>query len=203
MDRRLAAILSADVAGYNRLIAEDEEGTVRALQGHHAVVLPVIAENGGRVIDTAGDSILAEFPSVVGAVRCAIAIQTIVEGRNADVAPSRCVEFRIGVNQGEIVVDQERVYGDGINVAARLQAGAEAGGISISGRVHEDLAGKLDLAWIDKGEQVFKNISRPVPVFHAPAAAGRSSAAAAMAPLHQGSAVAGKALDRCLAFRQS
>ena len=107
----------------------------------------MIAEHGGRVINTAGDSILAEFASVVGAVRSAEAIQKLVASRNADIPAPRRLEFRIGVNQGEIVIDREEVYGDGINVAARLQALAEPGGIAISGRVHEDVAGKLDIAW--------------------------------------------------------
>ena len=165
MDRRLAAILAADIAGYSRLMGDDEEQTVRALQELQAAVFPVIAEHGGRVINTAGDSILAEFASVVGAVRGAEAIQKLVASRNADIPASRQLQFRIGVNQGEIVVDREEVYGDGVNVAARLQAQADPGGVAISGRVYEDVAGKLDVAWRDAGEQVLKNIARPIRVW--------------------------------------
>jgi TolB-like protein/class 3 adenylate cyclase len=166
MDRRLAAILAADIAGYSRLMGDDEERTVRALQELQAVIFPVIGEHGGRVINTAGDSVLAEYSSVVGAVLSAEAIQRLVSSRNADIPASHRLEFRIGINQGEIVVDQDEVYGDGINVAARLQALAEIGGIAISGRVHEDVAGKLDFVWRDAGEQTLKNIARPVRVWH-------------------------------------
>ena len=165
MDRRLAAILAADIAGYSRLMGDAEEQTVRALQELQAAVFPVIAEYGGRVINTAGDSILAEFASVVGAVRSAEAIQKLVASRNADIPAPRRLEFRIGVNQGEIVIDREEVYGDGINVAARLQALADPGGIAISGRVYEDVAGKVDVTWKDAGEQQLKNIVRPIRVW--------------------------------------
>jgi adenylate cyclase len=119
MDRRLAAILAADIAGYSRLMGDDEERTVRALQELQGAIFPVIAEHGGRVINTAGDSVLAEYSSVVGAVRSAEAIQKLVSSRNADIPASHRLEFRIGINQGEIVVDQDEVYGDGVNVAAR------------------------------------------------------------------------------------
>src|SRR3954465_13904271 len=136
MNRRLAAIVAADVAGYSRLIGADEEGTVRALQDHQQALFPVIRENGGVVINTGGDSVLAEFGSVVGAVRAAAAMQDLMAARNSDVPASRRLEFRIGVNQGEIIADRDDIYGDGINVAARLQALAAPGGIAISGRVH-------------------------------------------------------------------
>jgi adenylate cyclase len=165
MERRLAAILAADIAGYSRLMGDDEERTVRALQELQTAVFPVIGEQGGRVINTAGDSVLAEFASVVGAVRSAEAIQRLVAARNADIPASQRLEFRIGVNQGEIVFDRDDVYGEGINVAARLQALAEPGGIAISGRVYEDVAGKLDIAWQDAGEQQLKNIARAVRVW--------------------------------------
>ncbi|WP_394891177.1 adenylate/guanylate cyclase domain-containing protein [Mesorhizobium sp. AaZ16] len=165
MDRRLAAILAADIAGYSRLMGEDEEGTVRALQEHHTAICPLIKEHGGRIINKAGDGMLAEFGSVVGAVTAAAAIQRLLANRNAEIPASRRLEFRIGINQGEIVADRDEVYGDGINVAARLQALSQPGGIAISGRVHEDVAGKLDLAWQDAGEQSLKNIVRPVRVW--------------------------------------
>jgi adenylate cyclase len=160
--RRLAAILAADVAGYSRLMGQDEDGTVRALKEHQAVLAPTIAGFGGRVIDMAGDSVLAEFPSVMNAVNCALAIQRSMAERNADVPPGRRMEFRIGLNLGDVLVEDERIYGDGINIAARLEAIAEPGGICIAGRVHEEVARKLGLDCEDLGEQSLKNIAQPV-----------------------------------------
>ena len=136
--RRLAAVLAADIAGYSRLMGADEEGTVRALKGHQAVILPMISEAGGRVIDTAGDGILAEFASVLAAVRCALQIQKTMEARNEGVAADKAMRFRIGVHLGDIIFDEARIYGDGINVAARLQALAEPGGVAVSGKVHDE-----------------------------------------------------------------
>jgi adenylate cyclase len=130
MERRLSAILAADISGYSRLLSEDEEGTIRAVQEHQAALLPLIQKHGGHVIDTAGDSILAEFGSVVSAVHAAADSQRLIGSRNTDVPKARRVEFRIGVNQGEIVGDQQRYYGDGINVTSRRQALAEPGGIA-------------------------------------------------------------------------
>lgn len=165
MDRRLAAVLSADIAGYSRLMGEDEEATVRALQVHMKAIGPLILEHGGRVMNTAGDSVLAEFGSVVGAVSCAVAVQNLVRKLNEGVPSQRRLAFRIGVNQGEIVADGADIYGDGINVAARLQALAQPGGVSVSDRVHEDVAGKVGLEWRDTGQQTLKNITRPVRVW--------------------------------------
>src|SRR5829696_5189625 len=162
MDRRLAAILAADVAGYSRLIAADEVRTIQSLQGHFAAIQPLVAEHGGNIIDTAGDGFLAEFASTVSAVQCATAIQDLVLARNADIPSERRLILRIGINQGEVVSDQGRVYGDGINVAARLEQLAEPGGIAVSGRVVEDLAGKINVEWTDAGEHALKNIRRPV-----------------------------------------
>ena len=119
--RRLAAILAADIAGYSALMGADEARTVRDLKNHQAVVLPMIREFGGRIIDTAGDGILAEFPSVVNAVKCAIAIQSTMAERNAAIEPERRMQYRIGINIGDVVHDETRIYGDGVNVAARLE----------------------------------------------------------------------------------
>ena len=163
--RRLAAILAADIAGYSALMGADEADTVRALKDHQAVVLPMIKEHGGRVIDTAGDGILAEFGSVVNAAECAVAIQRTMAERNSDVEESRRMRFRIGINQGDVVFDDARVYGDGVNVAARLESIAEPGGICISRKVYEDVAGKIQLAFVDLGEQQLKNIAQPVRVY--------------------------------------
>ena len=131
--RRLAAILAADVAGYSALMGADDARTVRDLKGHQAVVLPKIAEFGGRIIDTAGDGILAEFASVMNALESAVAIQKMIAERNAGIGPARRMEFRIGVNIGDVIYDDVRIYGDGVNVAARLEALAEPGGIYIRG----------------------------------------------------------------------
>src|SRR5499426_1130731 len=163
--RRLAAILAADIAGYSALMGADDAGTVRNLKEHQAVVLPMIKEHGGRVIDTAGDGILAEFGSVVNAAECAVAIQRTMAQRNADVEEARCMRFRIGINQGDVVFDDSRVYGDGVNVAARLENLAEPGGICISRKVYEDISGKMQLAFVDAGEQQLKNIAQPVRVY--------------------------------------
>ena len=163
--RRLAAILAADIAGYSALMGADETRTVHDLKDHVAVVLPMVSAHGGRVIDTAGDGILAEFGSVVNAVECAVAIQRIMALRNADVEEARCMCFRIGINQGDVVFDDTRVYGDGVNVAARLESLAEPGGICISRKVYEEVAGKMQLAFVDLGEQQLKNITQPIRVY--------------------------------------
>src|SRR5262245_9615913 len=146
--RKLAAILAADIAGYSALMEANEEATVRDLKAHQAVILPMIAKHGGRIIDTAGDGILAEFGSVVNAAECAVAIQRTMAERNSDVEESRRMRFRIGINQGDVVFDDTRVYGDGVNVAARLENLAEPGGICISRKVYEDISGKMQLAFV-------------------------------------------------------
>jgi adenylate cyclase len=161
----LAAILAADIAGYSALMGADEAGTVRDLKAHQAVVLPMIAEHGGRIIDTAGDGILAEFSSVVNAAECAVAIQRTMAQRNAGVEESRCMRFRIGINQGDIVFDDSRIYGDGVNIAARLESIAEPGGICISRKVYEDITGKIQLAFRDFGQHQLKNIAQPVRIY--------------------------------------
>ncbi len=177
MERRLSAILAADIAGYSALMGSDEARTVRDLKGHQAAVLPMIGEFAGRIIDTAGDGIMAEFPSVVNAVECAVAIQTTMAQRNAAIEPTRRMQFRVGINIGDVVYDEVRIYGDGINIAARLEGIAEAGGICISSKVYDEITGRLDLACRDIGEQQLKNIARPVRAYHvrldgaAPAAA--------------------------------
>jgi len=166
MERRLSAILAADIAGYSALMGADEGRTVRDLKGHQGVVLPMVGEFGGRIIDTAGDGILAEFPSVVNAVKCAVAIQSKMAERNATIEPEHRMQFRVGINIGDVVYDEARIYGDGINVAARLEGIAEAGGICISSKVYEEISGRIDLPCEDIGEQQLKNIARPVRAYH-------------------------------------
>jgi adenylate cyclase len=165
IDRRLAAILAADIAGYSALMSADEEATVRDLRAHQTVLLPMVAGHGGRVIDTAGDGILAEFPSALGAVKCALAIQKTMAERNATVDSGRRMQFRIGVNLGDVIHDETRVYGDGVNIAARLESIAEPETILLSSKVYEEIQGKLDLVCDDLGPQALKNIARPVRVF--------------------------------------
>ena len=156
--RKLAAILSADIAGYSVLMSADEESTVRKLGDVRQAVLPLIDRFGGRVIDLAGDGILAEFPSAVRAVESAAAVQSCMANLNAKSDPPML--FRIGVNVGDVIHEGERLYGDGINVAARLQAIAEPGGICISNKVHEEVRDRVKLAFKDMGDQDLKNISR-------------------------------------------
>jgi class 3 adenylate cyclase/pimeloyl-ACP methyl ester carboxylesterase len=163
--RRLAAILAADIAGYSRLMGEDEAATVRDLKGHQAVILPLVGRYGGRIIDTAGDGILAEFPSVINATECAVEIQTIMATRNEGVPESRRMLFRIGINLGDVIHDEARIYGDGINIAARLEGIAEPGGICISRQVFDQVSRALKAEFQALGPRTLKNIARPVDVF--------------------------------------
>ena len=163
--RRLAAILAADIAGYSALMGSDEARTVSDLKGHQAVVLPMVNEFGGRVIDTAGDGILAEFPSVLNAVECAVAIQRKMVERNTAIEPERRMEFRIGINLGDVIYDNDRIFGDGVNVAARLEGIAEPGSICVSGKVHEEIRAKIGLPYEDLGDKQLKNIAEPVRVY--------------------------------------
>ena len=166
VERRLAAILAADVAGYSRLIGADEEGTLARLKAYRREVIdPKIAEHRGRLVKTTGDGLLVEFASVVDALRCAVEVQRGMSERNATAPPDNRIEFRIGVNVGDIVVEDDDIFGDGVNIAARLEGIAEPGGICISARVQEDAAGRLDPGFEDIGEQALKNIARPVRVF--------------------------------------
>jgi TolB-like protein/class 3 adenylate cyclase len=164
--RRLAAIVSADVAGYSRLMGRDESGTLAALKAlRQEVVDPAIASHGGRIVKTTGDGLLLEFPSVVNAVRCAVEVQAAMADRTAEVPEDQRFAFRIGINIGDIIVDGDDIFGDGVNVAARLQEIASPGGICISSRVHEDVRDRLDTAFEDGGTQTLKNIARPVQVW--------------------------------------
>jgi adenylate cyclase len=163
--RRLAAILSADVQGYSRLMGEDEEGTIRTLTLYRDVMSTVIQQHRGRVVDSPGDNLLAEFGSVVDALRCAVAIQQELRERNALLLLQRRMNFRIGLNLGDVIVEEERIYGEGVNIAARLEGLAEGGGICISGTVYDQVEGKLPFTYESLGEQTVKNIARPVRVY--------------------------------------
>jgi adenylate cyclase len=162
---RLTAILSADAVGYSRLLAEDEVATVRTLQVHREHIAGLVRLHRGRVVDSPGDNLLAEFPSALDAARCAAEIQRAVEARNADVPPHRRMEFRIGVHLGAVMVEGERIYGEGINIAARLQQLADPGAVCVSASLWDQVRHKLGLSEEDLGEQALKNIPEPVRVY--------------------------------------
>jgi TolB-like protein len=164
--RKLAAIVSADVVGYSRLMGADETGTLKALRARRSELIdPKLAEHGGRIVKTMGDGLLLEFPSVVNATQCAIDIQNGIAARNADEPKATRIVFRVGINLGDIIIDGEDILGDGVNLAARLQEIAEPGGIAISRRVHEDVRDRLEAVFEDAGEQSLKNMARPVQVW--------------------------------------
>src|SRR6516164_4800258 len=164
--RRLTAILAADVAGYSRLMGADEEGTHERLQAHlRELVDPKITEHRGRTVKNTGDGFLAEFQSVVDAVRCAVEVQREMIDREPDVPDERRIRFRIGINLGDVIAEEGDIYGDRVNVAARLEALAEPGGICISRMVRDQIRDKLAYPFEDMGEQSVKNIARPVRVF--------------------------------------
>jgi class 3 adenylate cyclase len=165
MERRLAAILSADVKSYSRLMGEDEAATIRTLTAYREVLATLIPQHRGRVVDAVGDNLLAEVSSVVEAVQCAMAIQQELKARNAELPLHRRMEFRIGINLGDVVVEGERLYGDGVNIAARLESLADPGGLCISRTVYEQIATRLALGSEDLGDQAVKNIARPVRVY--------------------------------------
>ena len=163
--RRLAAILAADVAGYSRLIGADESGTLQALKAIRAELIdPTIGAHRGRLVKTTGDGMLVEFGSVVDALRCATEVQAGMAERYGTVPMEKRIEFRIGLHQGDVVIEDNDIFGDAVNAAARLEGLAEPGGICVSARVRGDASGKLDLAFEDMGQQELKNIARPVRV---------------------------------------
>jgi class 3 adenylate cyclase len=162
--RRLSAILAADVAGFSRLMGLDEVGTAHTLREHRAVIDALVAKHGGRIVKTTGDGLLLEFPSVVDAVECALAVQTVMAERNEGVEQDRRMLLRIGINLGDILIEGDDILGDGINVAARLEGIAEPGGICISSSVYDQVRGKVAVEFADLGEQSLKNIARSVQV---------------------------------------
>ena len=166
MERRLVAILAADVVGYSRLMAVNEAATLTALSAHRKELVDLkIADYRGRIVKLTGDGILAEFPSVVNAVACAVDIQRGMAGRNACIPLDRRIEFRIGVNLGDVLVENSDIFGDGVNVAARIESIAKPGGVAVSATVRDHIGTKLDILFEDKGDQTLKNLDRPVRVF--------------------------------------
>src|SRR5205807_3118806 len=175
--RRLAAILAADVGGYSRLIGADEEGTLNRLKAIRAEVIdPKVSEHQGRIVKTTGDGLLVEFASVIDALRCAIEWQRGMTERKTETSDRR-IEFRIGINIGDVVVEDGDIFGDGVNVAARLEALAEPGGICLSGTVRDHIGDRLDLTFDDLGDQSLKNIARPIRVFRVRVANAATTAA--------------------------
>jgi class 3 adenylate cyclase/ActR/RegA family two-component response regulator len=167
--RRLAAILAADVAGYSRLMGRNEEGTLERLMAHRrALVDPKIVEHHGRIVKTTGDGILVEFASVVDAVRCAVEMQRGMAERNSDIPIGERLEFRVGINLSDVIVEGDDIYGDGVNVAARVEALADAGGVFVSNTVYDHVRDRLPFVFEDLGEQRVKNIARPVRVYRIP-----------------------------------
>ncbi len=163
--RRLAAILAADVVGYSRLMGEDEAGTARAVGEHREAARPIVAGFGGRIVKTTGDGLLLEFPSVVAAVECAIAIQKLMAERNAGTPEDKRIVYRIGVNLGDVLIEGDDILGDGVNIAARLEGICEPGGVLISGAAYDHVRGRIDADFVDLGEKDLKNIARPVRVY--------------------------------------
>jgi len=168
LKRKLSAILSADVEGYSRLMAEDEAATVRTLNSYRATMTSLIEDHRGRVVDSPGDNLLAEFISVVDAVQCAVEIQQVLKAKNAELPENRRMAFRIGINLGDVIEEGDRIYGDGINIAARIEGLAEGGGICISGSAYEQIENKLALGYEDLGEHRVKNIAKPIRVYRVP-----------------------------------
>ena len=165
-DRRLAAILAADVAGYSRLMGADEEGTLERLKAlRRELVDPKVAEHHGRIVKVTGDGVLVAFSSVVDAVRCAVAVQQAMPERNVGVPEARRIELRIGVNLGDVIVDGDDLYGDGVNIAARIEALADPGGVLVSNTVYDHVRDRLPFLFEDLGERRVKNIARPLRVY--------------------------------------
>lgn len=163
--RRLTTIFAADVVGFSRLSAEDEEGTLRTLRGYRTLIDRLIARHDGRIFGSAGDSVIAEFPSAVEAVRCAMSIQEELRARNSELPESRRMLFRIGINVGDVLVEGDNLFGDGVNIAARIESLAQPGGISISGSTFEQVNRKISVHFEDTGRQSVKNIDEPIATF--------------------------------------
>ncbi len=176
MERKLTAILIADVEGYSRLMGEDEEATIRTLTSYRQLMTLTIQVYRGRVVDSPGDNLLAEFGSVVDAVQSAVVVQTTLRAENANLPQNRRMEFRIGINLGDVVVDGERIYGDGVNIAARMEGLAEGGGICVSGIVFDQTKGKVSVNFEDLGPQRVKNIAEPIRAYRAVLGSGTVSA---------------------------
>ena len=187
MERKLAAIFSTDVQGYSRLMGENEEATIRTLTAYCEVMNRLIQQHRGRVVDAPGDNLLAEFASAVDAVQAAVEIQHELKTQNTALPPSRQMHYRIGINVGDVVVEGERIYGDGVNIAARIESLAEGGGVSLSGTVYDQVKNKLALGYAYQGEQRVKNIVEPVRVWQVMMDEAAAALAATQSALRQAS----------------
>ena len=164
MERRLAAIVCADVAGYSRMMGFDEEGTHAAFKAHRSAIHPVILNHGGRVVKNTGDGFLLEFPSIVGAIESAVAVQTLMAERNDQLPSDRVMQFRLGVHMGDVIADEDEVFGDGVNIAVRLETVAVPGGVAVSEKAYHEASKHLSVSLAEAGTQRFKNIDEPVNV---------------------------------------
>src|ERR1700728_2940973 len=165
MERRLAAIVCADVAGYSRMMGADEEGTHATFKAHRSAIYPIILNHGGRLVKNTGDGFLLEFPSVVGAIESAIAIQTLMAERNSQLPADRLMQFRLGVHMGDVIADEDEVFGDGVNIAVRLEAVAAPGGLAVSAKAYQEASKHLSVPLVDAGSRRFKNIEETVSVW--------------------------------------
>jgi adenylate cyclase len=199
VERRLAAILAADVAGYSRLMGLDETGTAQGVREHRAAADPLVAQHGGRIVKTTGDGVLIEFGSVVSAVQCAIALQQLVTEQNAGIGDERRMEWRIGIHLGDVLVEGDDILGDGVNIAARLEGIAEAGGICISEDAFRQVRGKIEAEFADIGERSLKNIARPLRVYTIGPASGQPAAPPTALPLPDKPSIAVACSSNCCA----
>jgi class 3 adenylate cyclase/TolB-like protein/tetratricopeptide (TPR) repeat protein len=204
VDRKLAAILSADVVGYSRLMADDEDATLRTLRDYREALVLLVEQHRGRVVDAPGDNLLAEFPSALDATTCAVEAQRVITARNSDTPSGRRMQYRIGLHLGDVMLDGERIHGDGVNIAARLEGLAEPGGICVSATVHEQVRHRLDLGYEDLGAQTVKNIPDPIRVYRVRpggAAAAPAPSARTRRPLALGLVAAGLVAAALLGWR--
>src|ERR1700738_1737481 len=165
MERRLAAIVCADVAGYSRMMGADEAGTHATFKAHRSAIYPIVLNHGGRVVKNTGDGFLLEFPSVVGAIESAIAVQALMAERNNHLPADRLMQFRLGIHMGDVIADEDEVFGDGVNIAVRLESVAVPGGVAVSAKAYREAAKHLSATLVDAGSQRFKNIDEPVHVW--------------------------------------
>src|SRR5271163_29289 len=165
MERRLAAIVCADVAGYSRMMGMDEEGTHAAFKAHRTAIYPIILNHGGRVVKNTGDGFLLEFPSIVGAIEAAIAMQMLMAERNNHLPADRVMQFRLGIHMGDVMADEDEVFGDGVNIAVRLEAVAAPGGVAVSAKAYHEAGKHVSAVLVDAGSHRFKNIDEPIYVW--------------------------------------
>src|ERR1700722_6135227 len=165
MERRLAAIVCADVAGYSRMMGTDEAGTHAAFKAHRSAIYPIILNHGGRVVKNTGDGFLLEFPSVVGAIEAAVAIQTLMAERNNHLPADRVMQFRLGIHMGDVIADEDEVFGDGVNIAVRLESVAAPGGVAVSAKAYQEASKHLSVPLVDAGSHRFKNIDETINVW--------------------------------------